>query len=197
MKNIWVLTIKTSLPKTCDSYDELKTTVLAFDSYEKARSAFREKLRTFAFSENTMFDRKGQIKQLNYYISIGALSASEIFPETEELSETEDNEKYLSKECLMQVQDSLAEAFSGNDAKIGLPSGYYTDACHLSMRVKSGSIRLYGDYEGPFNGIQPVLSTNIFSMVKEKDYYLYINDSFGQDDNSSDLYMDLTQVSVD
>ena len=29
MKEIWVLTIKTSLPKTCASYDDLKMTVMA------------------------------------------------------------------------------------------------------------------------------------------------------------------------
>ena len=53
MKEIWVLTIKTSLPETCVSYNDLKMTIMAFDTYEKARAAFREKLRTFAFSENT------------------------------------------------------------------------------------------------------------------------------------------------
>ena len=190
MKEIWVLTIKTSLPKTCYSYDELKTTVMAFDTYEKARIAFREKLKTLAFSKNAMFNKKGQITLLNHYISKSALSAAEIG----EIDETE--EKYLSKERLMLIQSALTEAFTGHDTKIGLPNGYYTDACDLSVKVKSGSVRLYGDFEGPYNGIQPVIYTNIFSMKKEKNYYLYINDTFAQEDDSSELYMDLTKVSV-
>lgn len=190
MKEIWVLTIKTSLPKTCVSYDDLKMTVMAFDTYEKARVAFREKLKTLAFSQNAMFNKKGQITLLNHYISKSAISATEIG----EIDETE--EKYLSKERLMLIQRALTEAFTGHDTKIGLPNGYYTDACDLSVKVKSGSVRLYGDFEGPYNGVQPVIYTNVFSMVKEKNYYLYINDIFGQEDDSSELYMDLTKVSV-
>ena len=186
MKEIWVLTIKTSLPETCASYDDLKMTVLAFDTYEKARIAFREKLKTLAFSKNAMFNKKGQITLLNHNISKSALSAAEMG----EIDETE--EKYLSKERLMLIQSALTEAFTGHDTKIGLPNGYYTDACDLSVKVKSGSVRLY-----PYNGIQPVVYTNIFSMAKEKNYYLYINDIFGQDTNSSELYMDLVKVSVE
>ena len=84
MKEIWVLTIKTSLPETCVSYNDLKMTIMAFDTYEKARAAFREKLRTFAFSKNTMFNGKGQITALNDEAS-DSLSETEIaVPETEE-----------------------------------------------------------------------------------------------------------------
>lgn len=72
-----------------------------------------------------------------------------------------------------------------------------TNAGDLSLRIKSGSVRLYGDYEGPYNGIEPLIYTNIFSMTKEKDYYLHIIDAFGQEDNSAELYVDLTKVTVD
>ena len=189
MKEIWVLTIKTSLPETCTSYNDLKMTVMAFDTYEKARTAFREKLRTFAFSKNTMFNGKGQITALNDEAS-DSLSETEIaVPETEE-------SMCLAKERLMKLQDSLAEAFAGNDTKIDLPVGYYTDACYLSMQVKSDSVRLYADLEAADMGYQSLVCTNIFSMAQEQNYYLYINDMFDQED-SSELYMDLTKVSVE
>lgn len=163
MENIWVLTIKTSLPKTCYSYDDLKTTVMAFDSYEKARSAFREKLRTFAFSKNTMFNKKGQITLLNHHISKYAISEAEF--------DEGDSQGYLSKECLTKIQNALTDAFAGRDTKIGLPNGYYTDECDFSVQIKPGSIRLYGDYEGPCNGVQALIYTNIFSMKKEKELF--------------------------
>ena len=189
MKEIWVLTIKTSLPNTCRSYNDLKTIVLAFDSYENARSTFREKLRTFAFSENTMFNGKGQITALNAEAS-DSLSETEIaVPETDE-------SMCLAKERLMKLQHSLAEAFAGKDTKIGLPIGFYTDACYLSMQVKSDSVRLYADLEAADMGYQSLVCTNIFSMAQEQNYYLYINDMFDQED-SSELYMDLLKVTVD
>lgn len=192
MKEIWVLTIKTSLPKTCFSYDQLKMTTMAFDSYEKARTAFREKLSDLAFSKNAMFNKRGQITLLNGHISEYAISETEL-----DCSQEEENEKFLSKERLMRLQDALTEAFGGHDTKIGLPNGYYTDACELSVRIKSGSMRLYGDHEGPCNGCQPLIYTNIFSMAKEKNYFLYINDCFGQEDDSAELYMDLIKVAVE
>lgn len=70
-----------------------------------------------------------------------------------------------------------------------------TNACDLSLRIKSGSVRLYGEYEGPYNGIEPLIYTNIFSTTKE--YYLHIVDAFGQEDHSAELYVDLTKVTVD
>lgn len=192
MNRIWVLTIKTSLPKTCYSTAVLKTTVMAFDAYEKARTAFRKKVRAWAFTNNAMFNKKGQIKFLDHFISECTISEAE----PGESEAEDDDEKYLYKERLMQLQNALSEAFAGNDTKLGLPNGYYTNACDLSLWIKSGSIRLYGDFEGPFNGIEPVIYTNIFSMAKEKNYYLYINDAFGQEENSAELYMDLTQAEV-
>ncbi len=189
MKEIWVLTIKTSLPETCVSYNDLKMTIMAFDTYEKARAAFREKLRTFAFSKNTMFNGKGQITALNDEAS-HSLSETEIaVPETEE-------SMCLAKERLMKLQHSLAEAFAGKDTKIGLPIGFYTDGCYSSMQVKSDSVRLYADLEAADMGYQSLVCTNIFSMAQEQNYYLYINDMFDQED-SSELYIDLVKVTVD
>ena len=192
MKEIWVLTIKTSLPETCASYDDLKMTVMAFDTYEKARTAFREKLNTLAFSVNSMFNGKGQITELIDHLRNYALSEAEI-----EISETEDEPKCLSKERFTQLHSALTEAFAGRDTQVGIPSGHYTDSVYLSAQVKPNYLHLYGDFEGPECGITQAIHTNIFTMAEEKDYFLYIDDYFGQDSNSSELYMDLTKVSVD
>lgn len=46
------------------------------------------------------------------------------------------------------------------------------------------------------NYIDADIAANIFSMQEEKDYFLYINDRFGQDDATSELYIDLKKVSI-
>ena len=43
MKNIWVLSVKTSLPNTCYNEDDLVTELFAFESFDSAKDAFYEK----------------------------------------------------------------------------------------------------------------------------------------------------------
>ena len=192
MKEIWVLTIKTSLPKVCDSYEDLKMTVRVFDTYEKARSAFRAELKTLAFSENAMFNGKGQITQLKEELRHYAISEADI-----KLPETENAPKLLSNERLTQLHNALTEAIAGRDTQVGIPSGHYTDATYYSAQVKPDYLHLYGDFEGPACGIMQVIHTNIFTMAEEKDYFLYIDDYLGQKVSSSELYMDLNKVLVE
>ena len=37
MKDLWILSIQTSLPNTYSNHEDLKKTFLVFDSFEKAR----------------------------------------------------------------------------------------------------------------------------------------------------------------
>ena len=69
MKNTWVLSIKTSLPKVCESHGDLKTSIYTFDSFDEARAALRKALKKYAFSKNSMFDRKGNIIYFHKYIA--------------------------------------------------------------------------------------------------------------------------------
>jgi len=52
---------------------------------------------------------------------------------------------------------------------------------------------MYGYDDGPCNGYDPKIATNMFDMTEEKDYYLYVDDMFGQD-ASSELYIDLKKI---
>ena len=49
MKEIWVLTVKTSLPDTCENSSDLTTTCQAFDSFEKGRNALRKQSSNMPF----------------------------------------------------------------------------------------------------------------------------------------------------
>ena len=69
MKNTWVLSIRTSLPEVCESHGDLQTSIYTFDSFEEARTALRKVLKKYAFSENSMFDGKGNIIYFHKYIT--------------------------------------------------------------------------------------------------------------------------------
>lgn len=181
MKEIWVLSVRTSLPEVCYTFGDMKLEMQGFDSFQAAKAAFREKLKGFAFSKNAMFDGKGHITYLDKY--------SGYDPEDDE------DEDVLTSAVLSKLGTALNRAFSGEDTAVELAPGYYTDWM-IGVEVEKDSVSFCGEDDGPINGYAPVLQTNIFSMEKEQEYYLYIDDRFGQDDATSELYMDLRKVKV-
>lgn len=181
---IWVLSIRTSLPEVCETANDLKLTVIAYDSFEKGRAAMRDAIKSFAFSRNSMFDGEGGLIQMQKY------------SEDREGYDYGEEEFVLTPDVLSSIQNTLKQAFAGSDTAFELECGVYTDWM-AAASIEKYSIRVYGDDDGPDNGINPVLSTNILSMAKEQDYYLYIDDHFGQDDASSELYIDLKQTAVE
>ena len=180
MKEIWVLSIRTSLPEVCETANDLKLTVIAYDSFEKGKAAMRDAIKSFAFSRNAMFDGEGGLIQMQNY--------------SDEIGDYEED-YVLTPDVILSIQNTLKQAFAGNDTAFELESGVYTDWM-AAASIEKDSIRMYGDDDGPDNGINPVLSTNILSMEKKQDYYLYIDDRFGQDDASSELYIDLKKTAV-
>lgn len=184
MSKIWILSVKTSLPNVCESPLDLTLTTSAYDSFEKARNALRRVVKGYAFSENSMFDGDGRLTYFQEQIQDSLSEAEE-----EDLGET-----YLSRERLTFMSECLRAALAGEDVDFELAEDHYDDGCYFSATAdyEAGSFSLVGDYEGPCNGINPIIHTNIFSMKEEKDYYLYLDDLFGQDDCSSELYIDLT-----
>ena len=181
MKEIWVLSTKTSLPSTSKRSDELKTYISAYDSFEKGREAMREKIKGYAFTKNSMFNGEGKITGLDDYVN--------------DMDDEEFDDFVLSKKTLVNIQNALIEAFAGRDTALETEDGSYTDWM-IAVDVSDNSIRFYGDDDGPCNGYDPVLATNIFSMEEEQDYYLYIDDLFGQDEYSSELYIDLIKTEL-
>ena len=186
MKKIWTLIIKTSLPNTAEDVTELVTTVDAFSDFETAKISLREKLKDFAFNKNSMFDGKGNLTYLNSYIN-GCM---------DEDDENED-EDVLTQSKLNSVQDALKGIFAGKDEELKIEEIDYITDWMISLQIKRNSISLYGDAEGPCNGYNPHIKSNMFDMREENNYYLYIDDMFGQDDNSSELYIDLIKTTLE
>lgn len=68
MKEIWVLSVKTSLPEVCYNADSLVTTFFAFEHFSDAKNALRNKVKELAFSTSIMFDGNGNVNNLLRYI---------------------------------------------------------------------------------------------------------------------------------
>ena len=186
MNDIWLLFVKTTLPDEEVPSRDMKTFVSAFDGFEKARAAFRKTIKDLAFSENPMFDGDGRIKYLDEYVI-----------DDDDDDDDDDVDDFLSAEKLSLIQNALREAFYGNDAKLEIADGDYDDGL-ICVEIEDGTVNFYGEDDGPMNGYDPTIKTNIFDMSEEKDYYLYIEDMLGQyDDWTSELYIDLKKVTVE
>lgn len=158
MKEIWTLIIKT----------QLTPVVRAFYSFSEAKDALREALKKLTFKKNEMFDGEGKITRLKQYID-----------KTVDFKR-ESDDGILTKEVLNKVQNALCDVFAGKETMADIEEGIYTDY-FVAFEYKEGVIRFYGDDDGPCNGYDPTLYTNMFDMTEEKDYFLYIEDAFGQD----------------
>ncbi len=177
MKEIWVLSVRTSLPRECYGREDLEVTFEAFDSFGKGKNAMRKVIREYAFSKNSMFDGKGNIKKMKEYI--------------------DESQKYLEddEEGFANIYEKICLAFAGNDVSLEYEDDYsYTDY-FIAFEIHGDMVSFRGDDDGPCNGYNPTLCTNIFSMNEEKDYFLYIDDLLGQD-ASSELYIDLKKTTI-
>lgn len=185
MKDIWVLSVKTSLPGTFYNSNDTHTDFFAYDSFEKGRAAVRELFCKYALNKNSMFDGNGKITQLSRYIDI--------------MDEGDDpeNDEYLTKEIMSAVEEALRLVFNGRDVSIeALEEGYYHDWC-IYMEYFGLGVAIGGDdLSNSDDYCVPDINTNMFSMQEEMDYYMYIVDDFGQDEHPAMLLIDLKKVSV-
>ena len=178
-KETWVLTIRTSLPEVAYSEEDIKMTNFVFQSFEMAKKVLREKLKEYAFSKNEMFDGKGGLVYLEEY--------------AENLTDEFDDKQSLSLRKIKELEKALLLVFEGKDAKLTLEEVKCCTDWMIAVDVTQDSIKMYGYDDGPCNGYDPKIATNMFDMTEEKDYYFYIDDMFGQD-ASSELYIDLKKI---
>lgn len=184
MNEVWVLSVRTSLPHVCRSSADLSVKTEVFGSFEKGRDAMRAAVKAFAFSKNSMFDGEGNITKLKEY----AMSL--------EGDVYDDDFSILDSRAMDHVTESLRKAFSGEDVDFEMPEPYCTDWM-IAIESEPGEVIFHGEDDGPCNGYDPDIRTNMFSMKEEKNYYLYIDDLLGQDECSSELYVALTKAKVE
>ena len=175
MKEIWVLSVKTSLPKGYLDPRDLKTNITAFESFEEAREALRNALKKYAFSKNRLFDGKGNIIWLNQEIK----SLQEYEKEYKTNDEYEDE---LTSSKLTSVKTHLQCVFNGENI---VPKRFKWDNGLLVCTFSNDKLEIYGDDDGEC----PTLKTNILSMEDEKDYYLYLAEDYMYNDDAPAVLM--------
>ena len=185
MNDIWVLSIKTSLPGTFEKPEDIKTEIFAFKSFDCAKGFLRDKLKELAFSKNSMFNGNGGITHFENYIS------SSWDPDKNE----EVDEWILTKPVLLQIYDLIKSILDGKDNDISKIDDSYFDAM-IDVEILEGTITLNGGFEGPCNGYDPLIFSNMSDMSEEKDYFLFITDLFAQDDSASVLFIDLKKADI-
>ncbi|MBQ7761543.1 MAG: hypothetical protein IJ400_05760 [Clostridia bacterium] len=183
MNEVWVLTVKTSLPGVCESKADLKLSVFTYNSFENAKQALRKKLKELSFASNEMFDGNGGIKELVKYSKNSVEEPYE-----------EDDEEVLSTSVTDSVNEILLKIFSGKDTSLKKIPEYCTD-WSIAIEKKKDALLIHGTDDGPYNGYDPFIYTNMASMTEEKNYFLYIDDYFGQE-ASSELYIDLVKSEI-
>ncbi len=164
MKNNWTLTVKTSLPNVCVDDADLTTSITSFENFEAARDAMREVIKSLAFSDNAMFDGNGHLKNLALYIE----EALEVEAEYDD-AESDDSD-WLTSAVLQRLDKYLESAFLGETVKLDFTHNKYED-CYVTAKITKNSLNMRGYGEGPMNGVNPRIRTNIFDMSKEKTIY--------------------------
>ena len=190
MQDLWILSIKTSLPDTCSGCIDWKTTFTGYDGFEAAKKGLRNKLHDLVFSENKMFDENGKLKELEEYVSRCI--------DDEDDSEAPDyDDEWISVAMLKVICKTLYDIIAKQKADLSKFIPYYSDDM-ICVRTDKNLFAIEGDGDGPFNGCDPKIYTNMFDMEEEKDYYLYINDMFDDSDSaSSELYIDLQKARME
>lgn len=184
MHDKWKLIDNTSLSRACSGRRKLKTKVFTFDSFDSARTALRSQLREFTFSENAMFDGDGHIIGLTR-----CLNNIILYDDSDWCLEG-----WLGAKLATQILDIFAYVLEGRDVDEDFECGVYHDGL-IAVDLCADSIAIRGTSEGIDNDYDPKVNTNLLSMEEEKDYYLYIDDLFGQYPHvSAKLYMDLKKV---
>ena len=186
MKNIWVLSIKTSLPNICGSLSDIKTESYAFEMFKDAKESLHAKLKELAFSKNAMFDGDGNMIHLKHYCTDEAWEPKEFE------SVYEDS---LTKTVLLKIYDAVKSIFEGKNSDVSKFIDRYTDHI-IAVEFQNDTMTMYRDDAGLFITYDPKFATNMFDTSEEKDYFLYVDDRFGNEDATSKLYIDLKKVEV-
>lgn len=152
-----------------------------YENFLEAYNSLRERLKELAYTMNNVFNGHGNIKELRLY-----------FKKIEKEYQNEDwwSNDYMKPliylRSLVLNEDVDFESFNDNNLDQ-----------MLTWHYKDGNFELYSDKEGPINGINPMIKTNISSKNNEH-CYLYIKDDFGgngRDEYSvQELQIDLVKI---
>lgn len=183
MKELWVLYERSNHDRGGEwDYQNYATNCRAFGDFETAKKAMQDLIKRYATEDNSMFDGEGNIKEF----------VDQVYYDDEEKDMFEYVGSLLKKLCLGELEKADIENTKGFFVT------NYVFAAEIC--VDNGvTLLMRGDDDGPCNGIDPYVHTNMFIMDDEtKDYFFYLKDQFNMDsDFISHLIVDLKKVTIE
>lgn len=179
----WIVYSSTNIGnKKRDRYGD-ETHAFAFESFEEARDKAREILKSYAYGEpNEIFDGSGTL--VNYCREAEDYNDEDYSDyEDEEFSGgEEDGDSRKNKNPMMTVCDCFRAVFAGE--QVNLTEQFDEDSSYntnwmLAYKVIDGrAISIFGEDDGPCNGIDPHIYSDMFDMTEPRNYITYIDDWF-------------------
>lgn len=162
-----------------------ETHAFAFESFEEAKDKAREILRAYAFgAPNEIFDGNGTLVNYREQAEDYDDFEDEEFPD----EDAESGKPAEKNNPMMAVCDCFRKMFSGEN--VSLPECFdeysrFATNWMLAYKVVDGrAISIFGMDDGPCNGIDPHIYSDMFDMTEAGSYTTYIDDwfeSYGSD----------------
>ena len=180
-KETWIVTLNTNIgsgDKPASLYEpDFEKKFFAFDDFEDAKTKAFELIKSYAFSENSMFDGEGGIKRLKSYIE------GNMFDEIEE--DEDGNPVYLD---LQKAYDIFSRWLNGEQIDLSGFKGHYEYDYKIEiidgkrLKIQNASSLLYSW----------IITTDMMNITEPGNYSLYIRDNFDWDeDDPSILQVDI------
>lgn len=188
MKSVWVLYERSDLDRNSEfDYENYATDCRVFEKFEDAKNAMKKLIRDYATEKNSLFDGNGCFCEFS-----GEIDEYYDDPEEKDAELFRTVEKLLRKLCL----DELSEDDIADITELYVNNYMYS----AEITTADGIVLLMkGEDDGPFNGIDPYVHTNIFDMDNEdNNYFFYVEDRFKMYARFiSHLYIDLKKVNIE
>ena len=169
MKETWVVYLNTNIGNESGNPHDNKTHCFTYETFEEARDKSRELLRSYAYGEpNEIFNGNGILTSYNKSVQ-NFIEVDDFYDDAEEESYSKDMET---------VKDAFASMFAGEKVDLSTLNEYGTDWL-IAYRITDGrAISIYGEDDGPFNGYDPHIYSDMFDMSEPQNYTTYIDDYF-------------------
>ena len=172
--NTWIVTLNTNIgsgDKPASLYEpDFEKKFFAFDDFEEAKTKALELIKSYAFSENSMFDGEGGIKKLKSYAE-----------ENDSFEEDEDGSPvYLD---LPKAYNIFSKWMNGEQIDLSGFKEYYEYDYKIEiidgkrLKIQNASSLLYGW----------IITTDMMSITEPGNYSLYIRDNFNWDEDDPSI----------
>lgn len=199
-KETWIVTLNTNIG--CEHnfgsiYEpEFEKKFFAFDSFEEAKTKAFELIKSYAFSENSMFDGEGGIKRWETFIEKCADEEDdEYYDEDDEYDEDadEDEKAEVGELNLSKAYNIFNRWLNGEQIDLSDDNyePYYFEPFCYEIEIIDGKkliIQNASDFlPGPRFLYGWIITTDMMNITEPGNYSLYIRDNFDWDEDDPSI----------